>query len=136
MYPKPWLLFLSCIFQTLVLPILIKTFQSGSYSRVILMIKTLSKPWDEIFIWHNLVKSVHFKKKMRESPFFQNHGTFNTNQNKKYHNFVRDKICATAFLKRTLVLFNFYLTFDWKYHEHVSCQMKIAQNTVLKMNGL
>ena len=38
---------------------------------------------------------------MRESRFFQNCGTFNTNQNKKYHNFERNEIRATVFLKWT-----------------------------------
>ena len=38
---------------------------------------------------------------MRESWFFQNWGTFNTNQNKKYHNFERIEIRATVFLKWT-----------------------------------
>ena len=38
---------------------------------------------------------------MRESRFFQNCGTFNTNQNKKYHNFERNENRATVFLKWT-----------------------------------
>ena len=38
---------------------------------------------------------------MRESRFFHNCGTFNTNQNKKCHNFERSKIRATVFLKWT-----------------------------------
>ena len=37
------------------------------------------------------LKSVHFKKKLAS--------TFNTNQNKKYHNFERNKNHATGFLK-------------------------------------
>ena len=36
---------------------------------------------------------------LRESRFFQNCGTFNTNKNKKYQNFKRNKIRATGFLK-------------------------------------
>jgi hypothetical protein len=38
---------------------------------------------------------------LHESRFFQNCGTFNTNQNKKYHNFERNEIPATGFLKWT-----------------------------------
>ena len=38
-------------------------------------------------------------RQLRESSFFQNCGTFNTNQNKKYHNFNRNKISTTVFLK-------------------------------------
>ena len=44
---------------------------------------------------------VHFKKTLRESRFFQNCGTFNTNPNKKYHNFERNEIRGTGFLKWT-----------------------------------
>ena len=39
------------------------------------------------------------RRQVRESRFFQNCGTFNTNQNKKYHNFERIEIRATVFLK-------------------------------------
>jgi hypothetical protein len=38
---------------------------------------------------------------LRESLFFQNCGTFNTNQNKKCNNFEKDEIRATVFLKYT-----------------------------------
>ena len=38
---------------------------------------------------------------MRKFRFFQNCGTFNTNQNKKYHNFERNEIRTTVFLKWT-----------------------------------
>ena len=39
------------------------------------------------------------RRQLRKSRFFQNYGTFNTNQNKKYHNFERNEIHATGFLK-------------------------------------
>ena len=39
------------------------------------------------------------RSQLRKSCFFQNCGTFNTNQNKKYHNFERSKIPAIVFLK-------------------------------------
>ena len=41
------------------------------------------------------------RRQLHESQFFQNCGTFNKNQNKKYHNFERNEICATVFLKST-----------------------------------
>ena len=41
------------------------------------------------------------RSQLRESRFFQNYGTFNTNQNKKYHNFERNEIRAAVFLKWT-----------------------------------
>ena len=41
-----------------------------------------------------VLKSVYFKKTVARIC-----GTFNTNQNKKYHNFNRNEICTTVFLK-------------------------------------
>ena len=57
-----------------------------------------------IWIWiylYFLLKSIHFKKTVAQISFLSNCGTFNTNQNKKYHSFERNKIHTTAFLKRT-----------------------------------
>jgi hypothetical protein len=52
------------------------------------------------------------RKRLHECHFFQNCGTFNTNQKKKYHNFKRNQIFATAFLKWT----DFNNWFLWSIH--------------------
>ena len=46
-----------------------------------------------------LIKKEDNVLELRESRFFQNCGTFNTNQNKKYHNFERNEIRAIVFSK-------------------------------------
>ena len=45
------------------------------------------------------IPGCHLKRQLRKSRSFQNCGTFNTNQNKKYHNFERNKIRAVCLKK-------------------------------------
>ena len=63
---------------------------------------------------------------MRESRFFQDCGTFNTNQNKKYHNFERIKICATVFLEWR----------DFRHQENVAMWNGKFQRSVAYMGPL
>jgi hypothetical protein len=76
--------------------------------------------WTKFFA---VLKSIYFKKTVVRISFFQNCGTFNTNQNKQYHNFERNESCATVFLKwtdfssfmrRIIILWIF--SFDFSLH--------------------
>ena len=58
--------------------------------------------------------SVHLRRQLRNSHFFQNYGTFNTNQNKKYHNFERIKIRATVTVRKIVLKLFLYLYFRTK----------------------
>ena len=61
---------------------------------MILASHTLSPTWREVWFSKGiLIESVHFKKTVARILFLC--GTFDTNQNKKFHNFERNKISAT-----------------------------------------
>ena len=63
---------------------------------------------------------------MRESGFFQNCGTFNTNQSKKYHNFKRKGIRAIVFLKWTDFR-NLHMTINWVLKSSMYLERKLGR---------
>ena len=69
---------------------------------------------------------------MRDFCFFQNCGTFNTNQNKKYYNFERNENRATVFLKwtdfRRQKIYVDYCSFQFQ-HEHEISNMRLFTST-------
>ena len=69
------------------------------------------------------------RRQLHESQFFQNCGTFNKNQNKKYHNFERIEIRATVFLKWT------YFRYSYNYSQGTQ-RDQFTESKILSKNAL
>ena len=65
----------------------------------LLLIQILDIIFQSIPKSHYISSSFWMPGRNFTTVFFQNSGTFNTNQNKKYHNFERNEDPATVFLK-------------------------------------